>query len=159
MNKKSLVQKIIAQLVADLDGYNQSARLAHADATDEQNKAEGKYDTRGLEAAYLARGQSRQAVETAEALEEFVALPVRDFGPDEAIDVGAVVELETKAGKSCYFIGPRAGGTEVVDNRREVLVITPQSPLGQQVVGKKRGDRWESRLAGERSPCCVVSVA
>ncbi len=73
--------------------------------------------------------------------------------------MGALVELETKAGRACYFIGPRYGGTEVVDNQREVLVITPQSALGQQVVGKKQGDRWESQLVGERSSCRVVSVA
>ena len=34
----------------------------HADASDEQNKAEDKYDTRGLETAYLASSQARQNV-------------------------------------------------------------------------------------------------
>ncbi len=159
MNKAALVQKIIAQLAAELEGYTQSARSAHAEATDEQSKAEGKYDTRGLEASYLARGQSRQAAETTEALEQFAALLLRDFGIEEPIDVGAVVEVETKAGNACYFIGPRAGGTEVVLGRREVLVITPQSPLGQQLVGKKQGERWESQLAGRRIAYRVVSVA
>ncbi len=159
MNKAALVQKIIAQLAAELEGYMKSARSAHAEATDEQSKAEGKYDTRGLEASYLARGQSRQAAETAEALEQFAALPLRDFGPEDPIDVGAFVEVETKAGSACYFIGPRAGGTEVLQNRRAVLVLTPQSPLGQQLIGRKQGDRWEAQLAGKRVTYCVTSVA
>jgi len=63
LNKRAIVQKIIALLVAELEGYNRSARAAHAEATDEQCKAENKYDTPGLEASYLARGQSRQAAE------------------------------------------------------------------------------------------------
>lgn len=159
VNKAALVQKIIAQLAAELEGYAQSARSAHAEATDEQSKAENKYDTRGLEASYLARGQSRQAAETAEALEQFAALPLRDFGPGEPIDLGALVELETKAGTACYFIGPRAGGMEVAQGRREVLVITPQSPLGQQLVGKQQGEQWDMQLAGRRNACRVVSVA
>lgn len=159
MNKSAIVQKIIAQLAAELEGYAQSARSAHAEATDEQSKAENKYDTRGLEASYLARGQSRQAAETAEALEQFAALPLRDFGPADPIDLGALVELETKAGIAIYFIGPRAGGTEIKQGQREILVITPQSPLGQQLIGKKQGDKWEAQVAGKRSACRVVSVA
>lgn len=159
MNKAALVQKIIAQLAAEMEGYARSARAAHAEATDEQSKAENKYDTRGLEASYLARGQSRQAAETAEALEQFAALPLRDFGPDDAIDLSALVEVETKAGKTCYFLGPRAGGMEITQGRREILVITPQSPLGQQLVGKKQGEQWETQLAGKRSECRVASVA
>lgn len=159
MNKAALVQKIIAQLSAELEGYMRSARSAHAEATDEQSKAEGKYDTRGLEASYLARGQSRQAADTAEALEQFTALALRDFGPEDPIDVGAFVEVETQARRFSYFIGPRAGGMEVVQNRREVVVLTPQSPLGRQLVGKKPGDRWESQLAGKRVTYGVTNVA
>ncbi len=150
---------MIAQLSEELEGYARSARSAHAEATDEQSKAENKYDTRGLEASYLARGQSRQAAETSEALEQFAALPLRDFGPADPIDLGALVELDTKAGTVSYFIGPRAGGMEVKQGRREVLVITPQSPLGQQLLGKKAGDRWETQLAGKRATCRIVSVA
>jgi hypothetical protein len=66
VNKQFLIQKVLAALAAELSGYERSARAAHAEATDEQSKAENKYDTRGLEASYLARGQSRQAAEVAE---------------------------------------------------------------------------------------------
>jgi hypothetical protein len=159
VNKAALVEKIIAQLAAEMEGYARSARAAHAEATDEQSKAENKYDTRGLEASYLARGQSRQAAETAEALEQFAALPLRDFSPADPIDLSALVELETATGKTCYFIGPRSGGMEVKHGKREILVITPQSPLGQQLVGKKQGDQWETQLAGKRSKYRVASVA
>jgi hypothetical protein len=154
VKKAALVQKIIAQLAAELEGYAQSARSAHAEATDEQSKAENKYDTRGLEASYLARGQSRQAAETAEALEQFAALPLRDFGPADPIDLGALVELETVSGCAFYFLGPRAGGTEVVHGRRAILVITPHSPLGRQLIGRKQGDRWDT----QRGACRVVAV-
>jgi transcription elongation GreA/GreB family factor len=158
VKKAALVQKIIAQLAAELEGYAQSARSAHAEATDEQSKAENKYDTRGLEASYLARGQSRQAAETAEALELFAALALRDFDPEEPIDLGALVELESEAGPACYFIGPRAGGMEISQGRRKVFVLTPQSPLGRQLIGKRLGEQWELPLNGKRGACRVVRV-
>src|SRR5207249_280819 len=134
------------------------ARASHAEATHEQSKAENKYDTRGLEAAYLARGQSKQAAELVQAIEQFEKLPRRDFGPNEPIDLCALVELETKGIRSCYFIGPRAGGTEVTHEKKEVLVITPQSPLGQQLMGKKLGDRLRMEIGGSKSEYQVVGV-
>src|ERR1035441_7754904 len=77
MNKRALIKKIIARLTDELAVYFRAANASRAEATHEQNKAEGKYDTRGLEASYLARGQSRQAAEIESAIAEFEKLAAR----------------------------------------------------------------------------------
>lgn len=159
VNKHVLIKKIIAHLTGVLELYTKAARASHAEATDEQNKAEDKFDTRGLEAAYLARGQSRQAAETEQAIKAFESLALREFGPQEPIDLGALVELEGKGERTFYFIGPCAGGTEIVHDKKEVLVITPQSPLGQQLLGRKQGDRLQIEIAGSRNNYRVVAVS
>jgi transcription elongation GreA/GreB family factor len=159
VNKRALVDKVVQQLTAEVEGLFKAARAAHAEATHEQSKAEDKYDTRGLEASYLARGQSRQAAEIGQAIAEFQALPLRDFKPNDPIDVGAFVELNGKSDTAYYFIGPRAGGTEVVHDGKEVLVITPQSPLGQQLIGKRKGDRVKLEIAGGSDQRRVILVA
>jgi transcription elongation GreA/GreB family factor len=159
VDKAALVRQIIAQLDAELEGYARSARTAHEEATHEQSKAENKYDTRGLEASYLAHGQSRLAAATQQARQEFASLTLRDFGPDDPIDPGALVEIKRAGGRALYFIGPRAGGTEVALGKDEVLVLTPESPLGQQLIGRKMGDRWELAIGAARSECRVLSVA
>lgn len=158
MNKTALVKKLIAHLTDELALFARAARAAHAEATHEQSKAENKYDTRGLEASYLARGQSRQAAEIEQAIAQFQVLVIRDFSTGEPIDVGALVELETHGEHSLYLVGPRAGGTEITQGQQQVLVITPQSPLGQQLVGKKQGDRLQLEIAGTSRKFTVVSV-
>jgi hypothetical protein len=158
VKKKALLKKIVAALTAEKEASMTAARAAHAEATHEQNRADNKYDTRGLEASYLARGQSRQVAEAALAIERFEMLPLKDFGPADPIDLAAFVELSSKSGSSYYFIGPCSGGTEVTQDKKEVLVITPQSPLGQQLVGKKQGDKLQIEIAGSRSEYRVVSV-
>lgn len=158
MNKPALINKILAHLRAELEAYYRAAQAAHAEATHEQNKAENKYDTRGLEASYLARGQSRQAKETEAAIAAFEKLEHRKFGNGDSIDLGALVELEQRGERTLYFLGPKAGGTEVVHGGREILVITPQSPLGEQLLGKKQGDELQLTLAGIREPYRVVRV-
>jgi len=158
MNKRALIQKIVKRLGVELSVYFRAAQNSRAEATHEQSRAESKYDTRGLEASYLAYGQSRQAAELETAIAEFEKLDVRKFAAGDAVGVGALVELEAGGETAYYFIGPRAGGTEVVQDKKEVLVITPQSPLGAQLMEKKAGDRPQLLLAGRKQPSCIVSV-
>ena len=158
LNKSTIIEKIIAVLDAELAMYAKSARAAHEEATHEQSKAENKYDTRGLEASYLAQGQGNLAMETLKAREEFAALKPRDFGKDDPIDIGAVVDLEGPDELSTYFIGPRAGGTEITHQQKIILVITPQSPLGSQLLGRKQGDTLEISIARSRSKYRITQV-
>lgn len=158
MNKRTLIQKIISKLNEELAVYFRAAQASRAEATHEQSRADNKYDTRGLEASYLARGQSKQAAELESSIVEFEKLDTRKFSAGEGASVGALVQLEMGSEVSFYFIGPRAGGTEVVQEKQEVLVITPQSPLGAQLMEKKQGDRPQLLLAGKKQPARIVSV-
>lgn len=143
MNKRALVKKILSLLQDELASYARAAKAAHAEATHEQNKAENKYDTRGLEAAYLAGAQSRQAAECQAAMEAFEKLTLRTFQPADPIELTALVEVEARGERSLFFIGPSKGGLEVPQRGQEILVLTPQAPLGQQLLGRKTGDRFK----------------
>ncbi len=158
MNKRVVIKKIITRLAEELAVYLRAAQFARAEATHEQNKAENKYDTRGLEASYLARGQSQQAAELDAAIIEFEKLSAKNFSADAIVAVGALVELELGGEKNFYFLGPRAGGTEVIHDKKEILVITPQSPLGKQLAGKKSGDIFQLRLGQEARVAKVIAV-
>ena len=39
-----------------------------------------------------------------------------------------------------FFIGPLEGGMKVVDHLTEIMVITPASRLGKELIGKTVGD-------------------
>ena len=158
VNKRALLDRILARLQSELDMLTQAALATHAEATDEENKAEDKYDTRGLEASYLAIGQSKAAEEAAQAVAQFAVLPARDFRPSEPISLGAVVMLETSGRPTYYFMGPRAGGTEIEHEGRTIMVITPQSPLGRQLMGRLEGDQLQLDLGGKRGAQTVTSV-
>lgn len=162
VNKATVVQLIIARLQHDLELYERAARAAHAEATHEQSKAENKYDTRGLEASYLARGQSRQVAELEQALAQFTALAARGVAPSDTADLGALVQLEScgrHPERSWYFLSSKAGGTGVTLGEHEIMVITPQSPLGQQLRGRKRGDQVRLETGRTKSDYRVVDVS
>jgi transcription elongation GreA/GreB family factor len=159
MSKTQLLKQIIASLSESLNVLEKAARASHAEATHESSKAENKYDTRGLEAAYLAGGQARQAKDLMDSLKIYEALALKDFARAEPIDLTALVELESDGTRSTYFIGPKNGGLEIEFQGQEVTVLTPQSPLGQNLMGKKAGQRWTTQLGGSMIRHRVVSVA
>ena len=159
MKKAQLVKQIITSLTESLGLLEKAARASHEEATHESSKAESKYDTRGLEAAYLAGGQARQAKEILSAIEAYEALVIRDFAPGEPVELAALVELDADGAPSTYFIGPKSGGLEIEHRRRAIMVITPQSPLGQILMGRKAGQRWVAKLGGSNVKYHIVSVS
>jgi transcription elongation GreA/GreB family factor len=159
MNKAQLIKQIITGLTESLGVLEKAARASHEEATHESSKAESKYDTRGLEAAYLAGGQARQAKEILDSIKTYEALVTRDFAPGEPIELTALVELDADGARSTYFIGPKSGGLEIKHRHREMMVITPQSPLGQNLMGRKAGQRWAGKLGGLAVKYHIVSVS
>ena len=138
--KTALLEEIRAELRAQLERLTKAAMEAHAAATDPGSKAEGKYDTRSLEASYLAAGQARQVDELAEAVRIFEALTLPDFNMDSPIDAGALVEVEL-AGEALFFLlVPTSGGLIVSHDDREITLLTPASGLYRKLLGLRIGD-------------------
>jgi hypothetical protein len=100
MNKTDLIQQIVVRLRENFAVLEKAARASHAEATHESSKADNKYDTRGLEAAYLARGPSRQAKETLDGIRTCEALPTLEFGPCDPIALTALVRVEAEGALS-----------------------------------------------------------
>lgn len=137
MMKARLLECLREELRAQLLRLKQAAQEAHAAATDVGSKAESKYDTRNLEASYLATGQAKQVEDLAEALRLFEAFDVSAIEISDAIVMGSLVE--TSSG-SWFLLAPSAGGLEITYEGRVVTVLTPSSPLYQKLLGKKKGD-------------------
>lgn len=156
--KQALVKKIVAALTSELERYAKAARAAHAEATDPQSKAEHKYDTRGLEAAYLAGGQARKVAEVEDSIEQFQKLKLLEFTERTPIDLSALVLVEMRGGTNWYFVGPRAGGLEIVQDKQEITVITPQSPLGEQLMEKIQGAKFKFGSGRDATDARIVEV-
>lgn len=141
MDKATLLTRIVAALETDMEVLRRAAQTAYETATAEENIAENKYDTLGLEASYLATGQARRTAEIRQALLIYQQLVLRDYDPARGIQIGSLVTLEDEAGaQRQVFLGPEAAGLKIGEADALVTVITPRSPLGQQLIGKKVDD-------------------
>jgi transcription elongation GreA/GreB family factor len=140
MDKYALTRSIISQLEAELALQTEAALGSREEATNEESRAEDKFDMRSQSAAYLAAGQARLASEIADAIAGWKALPLRIFGPRDEIAAGALVTLEAKGRVAAYLLGPHSGGREARDGDGAATVVTWASPLGRQLVGRRSGD-------------------
>ncbi len=141
--KDRLLDAIRAELRARFDRLTRAAKDAHAAATDPGSKAEGKYDTRSLEASYLAAGQARQLEDLARDVSLFDTVNLPAFGIDEPVDAGALVEADLRGESTWFLLAPAAGGLEIVHDGLEITLLTPESALYQKLLGLRTGDRLD----------------
>jgi transcription elongation GreA/GreB family factor len=138
MLKSAVLEAILTRLDSELETLTRGARASFAAATDPDSKAENKYDTRTLEASYVARGQAQRVTEVQAARHGYASLQLT---ASDLVRLGSLVEIEIAGRSDYYFLGPAEGGLEIIVDGTEILLITPASPLGARLMGKAAGDR------------------
>ncbi len=140
MDKSALRQAIIVALEDELTLLTEAANTARDEATNEESRAEDRFDMRSQSAAYLAAGQAKLASEIGAAIPAYRTLALRTFAEGEPVAMGALVTLDAKGKRTHYFFGPLHGGVEVKVGETTVMVVTGASPLGRQLLGRRVGD-------------------
>jgi transcription elongation GreA/GreB family factor len=160
IDKRALLEAVRARVAADLEAVTTTQRETHAGATHEESRPENDKDTRALEASYLARGLARRVGELEDAVRRLAAVELRGFAEDDAIAATAVVDLEDDDGRSQrYFLLPAGGGVKVDAAGGPVQVLTPGSPLGRLLLGKRVDDQVELRTPRGARALAVTAVA
>ena len=102
---------------------------------------------------------TRTRLEAAQAAWEVVS----DFKPvalkrGERIGLGALVELEDGEGGKTLFMAPAGAGEELTGPGGDgfLHVVTPGSPIGKGLLGKKVGDVVEVMVKGELAEWDIV---
>lgn len=153
--KAALHAALLAQLEAALAGARSAHEAAVEGATHDDARPENDKDTRGLEQSYLARGIAQRVAELEIAVAMVAAMPVRTFGADEPVAVGAVVSVDDDGGTRHFLVAAHGGGLILPG---EVTVLTPSSPIGRALLGKHVDDDCEVRLGGGVRTLVVAAV-
>lgn len=135
------IDALLQTVATELHALESIASEARDEATSSETKAEGKYDTRATEAAYLARGQSWRIVELKRLLAWFETFDSSRVLTDPVVQVGTLVEISGTR-QELVFLAP-IGGTRTEVGGRTLRVISPASPLGEAMVELEVGDAFE----------------
>jgi transcription elongation GreA/GreB family factor len=159
MDKFVLQHQVLERLAEDLLQAEQAVQTAHETATHKENVAENKYDTLGLEAAYLATGQALRAEAIRQALANWRHFRPSPYDANKGIQLGALVCLVDSDDKQqLLFLGPTGGSMKLFCGAQLIQVISSEAPLAMAMLGKCEGDEVSIQVAPIRQRFEVLRV-
>lgn len=158
MNKKELISVFIEHLEKELTILKEAARATAEAATNEESRPENEYDTRALEASYLAGAQSKRVVEVMEVLSLFKSISFKEFKPTDSVQATALVDVLLDGRKSRLLMMPKGGGVNLKVGSESVQIVTPTSTLGETILGMNVGDTAEYEVGPKVHECEIVSI-
>ena len=142
VTKADVHAQLIETLATKISVLKSALAESEESASGDETKSEGKYDTRAIEASYLAQAQAEQLALAEESLSKFRRFAPPEYGIDDEIGPGALVEVEQDGEICFYFLAPTGGGLVTEYLGCEVTVITPDSRMYQQINEHKMGDAF-----------------
>lgn len=138
MDKRNVVREIQAYLGEELASLTSRSGVPSALPPDDSMKAR------------ISEIQSQ--------LTMYKFLPVREYGTEDVICPSSLVELELQGRRAFYFIVPNGGGLVMRIDESPVQVITPNSPLGEVLMGRQVGETVEVEAGGKTREYKIVSM-
>lgn len=161
MNKAEIIQKFIESIEAELAILKKAAKDTADYATDSENKPENKYDTRGLEASYLAGAQAQRVSEMQDVLLSFRSVTLKFFHTikkNPVASIGELVEVICNEKSQFLLIMPLGGGQTIQYSGQTIQVVTPQSPLGKALIGQSVGEVITILAGGAKREYEIASI-
>ncbi len=164
---------LVQQLAASLRQSDEVARRASDDAREAarslQTESEKKEDGRvAIEYGSLATAQTARSRKVQEELAQLAAFwnrGVPRFSPTSPVALGALVDIavDTEQGSEerTFFVLPVGAGTEITGPGGDgfLSVITPASPVGRALMGKRAGDEIEVTINRETREWRLIEVS
>ena len=142
IDKKKIVESLIEKLTHELSEVESAAKSTKDLAQAPDMKSEGKYDTRAIEAAYLAGAQNKRVEEIKLDLQMLEDLAI-SIEPATKMQLGSLGLIACNGHERFYFLSTTSGGSMLMIDNHPILVISVFSPIGDAALGHSMGDIFE----------------
>lgn len=137
MNKTTVLSTLLDSLSSERDSLARMLESARDEATHGESRPENQYDTRAVEASYLAAGQGKRL----ESLDRLIGWVRQQDGSEMTrVELGALLQLESEEGRERWVLVAPEGGSHVDVGSERVALISGSSPLGKELSGLEEGD-------------------
>lgn len=152
--KSRVVETLRSALRDQLQALSTMTAAARDEATNAESQPENEYDTRALEASYLAAGQGMRLADLRDLVEWADALK-----PDAhtVVGVGSLVHVDDTSGDRWLLVAPQ-GGRELDVDGTPIQVVGAESPLGSALLQLEEGDEAELETPNGERVIEVVAV-
>lgn len=157
IDKKKIVEALIEKLNAELKEVEGAAKSARDLATQDDLKSEGKYDTRAIEASYLAGAQSKRVEEIKLDIQMLEDLEIH-IAPTSKLQLGSLGLIRCNGQERFYFLSSTSGGSMLMIDDHPILVISVFSPIGDAALGLGEGESFEVETPKEMRQYEIVEI-
>ncbi len=157
IDKKKIVEVLIEKLNTELKEIEGAAKSTRDLATAPDLKSEGKYDTRAIEAGYLASAQSKRVEEIKMDIQMLEDLATQ-IEPASKLQLGSLGLIDCNGQKRLYFLSTTSGGSMLMIDNHPILVISVFSPIGDAALGLGAGESFEVETPKETRQYEIVEV-
>ena len=161
MDKQFLVEQLSERLRQSASVAKKASQAAAEIARDGATPAEKREDARvALEFSGLAKGQTARAARVAAEISTLDVFRPAKLAPKGPIALGAIVEVEDGEMGRTFFLAPVGAGIELTGPGGDgfLSVVTPISPIGKAVLGRKVGDTVEVVIQDEPREWTITYV-
>lgn len=155
IDKKIILEQLIKNLQTELREVEGAAQSTRDLATQDDLKSEGKYDTRAIEASYLASAQQKRVEEIKIDIQMLEEIEIQN---SIKLQMGSLALIEYKGNERFYFLTSTSGGTMLTVDGKTILVISVFSPLGNGALGLVEGEAFEVETPKELRIYKVLKV-
>lgn len=156
-DKKEIISQLILGLEKELREMQAAAQSAKDLATQDDLKSEGKYDTRAIEASYLAGAQAKRVEEIKLDIQMLEEIELPDVAATK-IQLGSLALINYNGHEKFYFISSTSGGALLNVKGESVLVISVFSPIGDAALGLGAGDSFEVETPKETRQYRIIQI-
>lgn len=163
MDKAALVAQLVDHLRASATTAKTLRDDAAVEARDGATPAEKREDARAaIEHGAMARAQDKRLRAAEAAVEELTGFRPPVWKPNAPIHTGALVEIEdedTGEGRT-FFLAPTGAGVTLAGPGGDgfLSVVTPASPIGRAVIGRRQGDTVDVVIDGRERAWTIAWV-
>jgi transcription elongation GreA/GreB family factor len=163
MDKTALVEQLVHRLEASARAALSSRDAAAAEARDGATPDEKREDARAAhQLASLGRAQQHRAQQALAEADRLTGFRPPRLPATAAIGVGAIVEIEdAESGEGrTFFLAPVGAGITLTGPGGDghLSVVTPASPIGRAVLGRRSGDTVDITVDGDVREWAITYV-
>jgi transcription elongation GreA/GreB family factor len=161
MNKQFLVEQLADRLRESVTVAQKAQRAAAEEARDGATAAEKRENARvAQEYSSLAKGQGQRADKALAELAALASFRPQRLPAKAPITLGAIVEVEDESLGRTFILAPVGAGIELSGPGGDgfLSVVTPVSPIGKAVLGRRVGDSVEVTVQGEPREWTITFV-
>lgn len=168
LNKMHLIEQLAQHLqrseAVAARAEHDAREAARSLATESEKKEDGRT---AIEYGSLAKGQAARTRKVQEDLQALVAFSkaLPHFSPRSPVAPGAIIDVslsdEQGENERTFIMLPVGAGTELSGPGGDgfLSVITPASPVGRALLGRRAGDTVEVNIKGEVREWTILDVS